>query len=837
MLRRTRPAVVRNGLTAYNQCVASPDKLVRTELPFELRTLLQTLRRQLRRYCLLSGLLGMVIAAVVTFWATTGLDLGWFAFQRIELPVGLRASLLVAMLIGALWLLFRSVVLSVWRRIHDRDLALLLERRFPEFQDRLITAVESAQGLPVSGPLTSHMIVRTVSDAGQLSRGTQSNDVFDHAPLKQRGCLAGILILSVVGMGAAAPETFPRWWNAFVRCEVVYHERTTDLEVRVVQQPGNRRLAFRRLLGERLYLHPRGNDLELELTIPEGRRPTGEPWVIPQRVRVDVQRADGTTSRTYVAPTSHRLFRYVITRLQQDIEIELLAGDFRIPQPLIVRSVPPPALDEISLQCDFPDYTRWNHLRSTARYITGSDTSLPIGTQFRLEAVCSKPLQAVRIGADDFDLSSDMDSSLLESHDGGVPIRGPCLISADGLRITADFLLMPQDASNMSMKKPQSTAEETPVTDASFSLSNNVLSITPDTTLKFSLHDRDDVMSTRPLVFRVRGIEDRPPVIGVHVDGVDSAITRRAVIPFTGSIRDDYGLQSAGFEFVVDDETHWRPRPFSSQFSKDTTEFILGLNTAASNAGRKQELFQVQPLDLTEGQTLSIALTASDGCTVGDVNVTRGDPVVYRIVSNEELLSLLYAREINLRRRFEEMIREIRQVQEDLAFHEMVARRIDSAGDEAKSEDRIGLTTCATRSGNTLRRQTNELKSILIGFDGIIQQLINNAVPPAQLSETMRQKIVVPLQEVVETDLPRADRAVSRFRVAAKARQSSGTLVTESEREVDSVVARLRQVLEDVRDMAEFHEVLSDLRALRELQKQIHQDTRRLKRQRLIDDL
>jgi hypothetical protein len=129
------------------------------------------------------------------------------------------------------------------------------------------------------------------------------------------------------------------------------------------------------------------------------------------------------------------------------------------------------------------------------------------------------------------------------------------------------------------------------------------------------------------------------------------------------------------------------------------------------------------------------------------------------------------------------------------------------------------------------------LKSILVGFDGIIQQLINNAVPPAQLSESMRQKIVVPLQQVVETDLPRADRSVSRFRVAALSQQPCEALVTESDEEVSRAIVRLKQILEDVRDMAEFHEVLSDLRALSEVQKQIHQDTKRLKRQRLIDDL
>ena len=830
-------AVARHIVSAYNAFMNFPDQNVRAELPAEIRAMFRSLRMQVRRYTLLSGMLGLVIVAAITFWTTTGLDSGWFALQRLELPVGLRAALLAVILTGTLWFLFRNLVIPLWRRIHDQDLAVLIERRFPEFQDRLITAVEGVHGLPASGPLGTHMLARTISDASQMSHVTQTNDVFNHAPLRKQGWLAGILALSIAGMGAAAPQTLPRWWNAFVRCEAVYHERTTKLEVAVIQQPGDRRIPFHTPANDRVYLHPRGNDLELELTVPDGLRPTGQPWVVPQRIRVDVRRHDGTTSRTYVSPTSGRVFRYVITRLQDDVEIELLAGDYRIPQPLIIRSVAPPVLDGITLLCNYPEYTQWNQLRTTELVVTGSETSLPIGTHFHLEALSSKPLQAVRIAADDFELSGDTESSLLKLRTGGESVRGPALVSTDGTQIAADFLLMPQDLSEKSAKDPDRSQTDTVVNEPPSVLPGHVLRIRPNTSLKFTLHDRDDVMSTRPLVFRVQGIKDRPPAIDVRVDGVDSAITRRAVIPFTGSIRDDYGLHSAGFEFAVDDETQWRPRPFSSSFSNGTTEFILGRKTGRSKSGSETELFHVQPLDLTEGQTLTIALIASDECTLGRVNTTRGDPVVYRVVSDEELLSLLYAREINLRRRFEAALREAEQVQSDLAFHKIVARRIESGGSEAKPEDQIGLTTCATRSGNTLRRQTNELKSILVGFDGIIQQLINNAVPPAQLSESMRQKIVVPLQQVVETDLPRADRSVSRFRVAALSQQPCEALVTESDEEVSRAIVRLKQILEDVRDMAEFHEVLSDLRALSEVQKQIHQDTKRLKRQRLIDDL
>ncbi|MCH2212714.1 MAG: hypothetical protein MK110_15530 [Fuerstiella sp.] len=821
--------------SAYNQDMRSSNRTIRTELPVELRALIRMLRRQMRRYCLLSGLLGLVTAAAVIFWVTTGLDFGWFALQRLELPVGLRAGLLVVMLAGAVWLLFRNLVVPLWRRLQDRDLALLLERRFPEFQDRLITAVEGVEGLTCSGPLSSQMLARTISDACQMSQNTPSSAVFKTAPLKQRSWTAGILAMSVVATGAAAPETLPRWWKAFVRCDVVYHERTTDLDVYVIQQPGDRRLAFRTLSEQRVYLHPRSNDLELEFIVPETVRRNGEPWVIPERIRVDVRRTDGTTSRTYVSPASERTFRYVVTRLQEDIEIELLAGDFRIPRPLTVRTVSPPVLDNITLQCRYPGYTQWNQLRGTELQITGSEVSLPVGTEFRLQAVCSKPLQAVRISTNEFDLSGGADTSVIEIHDGGLPIRGAGLISADGFQVMTDFVLMRKDE-----KIPAEEQDDLlykPDTEDAALYPENVLRIPPNTSLKFSLHDRDDIVSTRPLVFHVRGIEDRPPVIDVRVDGVDSAITRRAVIPFTGSISDDYGLMSAGFEFTVDDETHWRPRPFSDAFSKNATVFLLGRETIELPSVRKPELFQVQPLDLTEGQTLSIALTAGDGCAIDNVNISRGNPFVFRIVSNEELLSLLYAREINLRRRFEQALRDLEQVRNDLMLHKVVALRIESAGDEASSKDRIGLTTCATGSGNTLRRQRNEFKSILLSFDEIIQQLINNAVPPAQLSETMRRKIVVPLQAVVNTEVPKADRVLSRFRVAATERKPVLELVTESEKQISSLITRLKLVLESVKDMAEFHEVLSDLRAVHEEQKRIQEETRRLKRQRLIDSL
>ena len=785
-----------------------------------------------------------MIAAAAVFWVTMALDSGWFALQHLELPVEFRIVLLLLMLVGSVFLFCHGILIPLLRRFHDHDLAVLLERCFPEYQDRLITAVEGARGLSANGPLVAGMLTRTVSDAAMLARSTYPGDVFDPRLLRRRSWVAVLLVLSITGFGAVRPDALPRWWNAFVRCESVYHTRTTRLDVRVVAQPGDRRLSFRTENDRQVYLHPRGNDLELELTVPEGNGSSGRPWVVPDRVRVHIRRSDGTTSRTWVSANSGRMFRFVVTRLQGDVELELLAGDFRTRHPLQVRSVTPPSIDTLLLQCEYPAYTQWNQLRATEVPVAGSESALPIGTSFRIEAKSGKPLQQVRIVTDAYEITGDANASrIIRKNGNGSSTDGPAVLSEDGRTVMAAFFLTSteDEAASVADNREQSAvidpAESLP--EEASPAATRGCRIASNTSVRFFLHDTDDVLSTRPQFFRVRGIPDRPPTIDVRLVGVGNAITRRAAIPFAGSVRDDYGLRSAGFEFVVDDETQWRPRPFSEPLTRDTAEYVLGgSHSSASVSGDAFEVFRVQPLDLTEGQTLSLAVTATDGCTIGGANIARGNPLLFRIVSNEELLSLLYTREISLRRRFEEVVHELQQARDDLAFHEQVARRLENPADEdIRSEDHIGLATCATRGGNVLRRQMNELKSILLGFDGIIRQLINNSVPPARLSETMKESIVMPLEEIVEHDLPAADHTLSRFRVAAVSREPATLLVIESEQAVGQVIARLKLVLDDVKDMAEFHEALSDLKALLEGQKRVLEDTKQLRRRRLIDEL
>src|SRR5690606_18844526 len=120
---------------------------------------LSRLRRWIRRYVFLEGLAASIALACLLFWLTFGIDVAYFRISQLELPSWFRlvaAIAMAALLVGTAltWVLTRLL-----RRVRPGELALILERRFPQLNDRLITTVEF---LPRGGsPLQASMLERT----------------------------------------------------------------------------------------------------------------------------------------------------------------------------------------------------------------------------------------------------------------------------------------------------------------------------------------------------------------------------------------------------------------------------------------------------------------------------------------------------------------------------------------------------------------------------------------------------------------------------------------------------------------------------------------------------
>jgi len=151
-----------------------------------LRHVLVGLRRRIRRYVLIEGIALTICVLGTLFWASLFLEWGYFRVSNFEPPVFLRGMILlagIALTIGTagVWVISRLM-----RNMHLRSLAMVLERRFPELDDRLILAVESSESTEEAGTRMNRILTdRAINEAVDLLPGLRLGDVFDSLPLRR----------------------------------------------------------------------------------------------------------------------------------------------------------------------------------------------------------------------------------------------------------------------------------------------------------------------------------------------------------------------------------------------------------------------------------------------------------------------------------------------------------------------------------------------------------------------------------------------------------------------------------------------------------------------------
>lgn len=783
----------------------------------EIGGVLSDLRRRISRYVLVEGLALVLIAMGLVFWFTLGIDAAWFGFRKLELPGWFRAALLVLGAASLLGVFARHVVLRLARNYRERDLALVLERRFPELNDGLITAVEM-RGTPQSelSPVTGAMLGRTVERVADNIGKLPIESVFAVKPLRMAVMGAVFMLVSICGLGVASGETVQRWWNAFVLHKTDYWERDTQLRVRAIVQPGDRIREFHYLDGAFELLHPRNTDLTILI---ESNDTVDQQWVVPDRVRLDIERAAGR-KRVYLSQLDEGKFRYSIDKLNDGVEFNIQGGDYANQVPFRVRVVDAPRIDGVTLECSYPEYTAWNETHSREVLVTGTQAELPIETQFDFVATTNKRLVGFHMEVNDAELTVAGGEAVLKvsGEDGNSykttqlsPETTATLIDVESRVIRLPLLIT-------SSMNAESSVDR--------------IRIQPDSMLRFYLHDEDDIVSAEPIVLRVMGTPDAPPVVDCEREGVGDAITRRASVPISGVITDDYGIANARFEFKVDGEEDWRPHRFRTRPSDRPLEFRL---TGRDAEG--VERFNVLAVELEEGQRLTLSVYAEDADDLHGPNIGRSQKFEFRVVSNEELLSLLYSREINLRRRFEEVIRQVEEVRDDLVKHRGRFAEMDEANGADVGSIKTSIAACASRTLNSIRKNGNESRSVEAAFRDIVEELINNAVPPRSLADKMRDSIVRPLQSINERDFPGVDTGLASFKLAVERDTVSEEHINASVVAVDEMLAHMRVLLDEIKDLAELHEIVKDLKALIDAQEELREKTKALQKKKLIEKL
>ncbi len=836
-------------------------------VPGELAAVLARLKRRIRWYVAVEGTALVLVLLAVMFWASLGLDWAWFRVNRLELPVWFRAlfdvgAASVTAVAAVTWIGLRWL-----RRFRARGLALVLERRFPELDDRLITAVEIAEiDQGEYTPLGRAMINRTLRDVVEASRQIEVGDVFQKRPLRRAVALAVGLLVSIGGLAVADSSIISRWADGYLSLKESYWPRKYGLFVTVVRGPGRADAQF----ADRVYRHPRGEDLVLAVEVrPDPSRKEVEPL---ERVEVRFRQAGGS-GRAVCAKTDSRRFRHTRAALLEDLVFWVSGGDYVNRRPYRVEVVDSPTVEQLVLDCRYPDYTGMNPAeppgQRTRQHVQGIQVELPLETDVLLQARTNKYFTGMRVEFDQFRLvlavgrdgtpEAWFEQETSEGQATRKRMVDPALLLGSSGELPSRIFHLPVLLTNSATRGLEELFSDQDEQQGPLS---GPIPLPADVLLRFSVHDTDDITSRDPARLTINGIVDQPPVIETTLQGIGIEVTRIARIPISGLVQDDYGIEDVHFEYQIAAATTrvdglkgpWLKRPLSRSPQGRPREFALA--TARDDVPRDDALktseneqaawFDLRKLDPepTVGQKLVLTLVATDADDKNGPHSTRGSPIhVFSIVSNEDLQFTLIQKELNLRRRFEQVISEVERTREDLLRHR---RRVDerkaeaayreTATDVARNID-AEVINCAERSINETSKSHNETTAIAQEFGGIRDELINNGIHTPQALQRIDDGVLTPLQRINTDDYTDVEATVRAFaRVSRKGADPSAEIDAAVDA-LQTLLTRMKQVLREMQKLETYQEALKLLKQIIDEEGKLLEETREQRKRDLLKKL
>ncbi|QDT41174.1 hypothetical protein Pan241w_12340 [Gimesia alba] len=812
-------------------------------IPQEITELLNRLRGKIRRYILLEGTARLLAVIGVIFWASFLVDWAYFQLSHLELPVWFRASFVLISLAVILALAASFLLFRLMKKMRRKALALVLERRFPELNDRLATAIELHETHEPQNALTRAMLERTVHDVAEGSRDLPLEDVFDKRPLRRAFFFAFALTISILTLAIINQPAMARWAKGYLELRSDYWNRETGLIVKVIAQPGDRIKEFH----NQTYKHGLGTDLTLLVETVDGKK-------IPERVQLTYRMQNGRGGgRTVMSRMGEGRFKHTITDLLDSIQIWVSGNDFTNPEPYLVEIVETPVLDQIQLACLYPEYTGLNQTDTETgqripdlHTVQGTQISLPVNSEFEMVSTANKPITRFSFETDRFNLQLEQAAEdATTAAENFLAWKNPEGEIVQQIALTPQLLNQMRDTDGRTFRIPFKLVSENQeeVTSNAAPLPQSI-PLVADQPIRIYLEDADGLLVTEPIRLIINGIVDQPPKVDTRLTGIGKSITRKATIPIEGMITDDYGIQAARFDFLVDQDKNFRPRPFRKKPSDRPKEFTL-----QRSDDEVWERFEVLPLDLKVGQKVSLTVQAEDADNLSGPHQVHGETYHFEIVTDEELLSILYSKELNLRKRFEQIYKEVSQTRDDLAQRveqlkqaqtireKQKQGQTDPRWSETLTEIQNAVAVSADRSLYGTRKNATETASIVESFYDIREELVNNGVATAQIMGRIDDKILKPLTTIHEQDFPDVDQRLGLYRLAMEKGSDPLPEIQASIELLDAMLVRMKSVLNEMQDLLEFHEAIEMLKNLIEREKELAEETKKFRKNKLLDRL
>ena len=798
------------------------------------------LRSRIRLYVCLQGVAILIAAIGLAFWLTFGFD--WLLSRQggtgLILPLRIVAMVLIAIGLVILvveYLLHRSMV-----PMSDLSMAVLLERRFKKFGDSLMTTVElhHSQHREAFNP---DLLDRTYQDASSKATDVEVSQVFNTKPLWQAASAAMVLTLSVLIFALSASDAFGIYYQRWFGLKDVAWPRSVHLVVNGFDNNKTVKVA-------------RGGDFELSVKAflnredyPETRYPDLE---LPPALTIYSYSEGGSSSEANMraigeGKSDSRQYEHPFTSLVSSVEFDIYGGD-AVARGYRIEVVESPKLADTKLFCQYPTYTQ-----KAAQVLPASGNVLvPLGSKTVILATANKPLVRVSVVVQD----------------------------AAGNSKLVEMKIPPEQKDKTKFQFP---AGPTVPVDGELHLSDGqpTLDVDGDKTLIFTLYDEDGIHNSDPVRLTITAVPDEAPQMTIRLRGISPMITARARIPIIGDMSDDYGLDRSWFEYAIDDtpakELDFTRQPKGRNEVAVTEAFDL-LELAADKAAEKDP--QAQPpkegeADMTagllkRGQKFTLAIKGRDFYALEDKpHVTSSEKFPFEIVSEDELRTMLELRELNLRQRFEQIVSEMEQNYDSLLQMSTLKEELKpkpeekpaappgcqddpAKPEEAKPEEAPApeappaLTKEEILSERSLRVQrsmqdskknNNETLGVAQDFESMIDELSNNRIDSPDLKKRLQSDITDRLRVIAGEMFPEFDKRLALLETKLDDDAVMEPALDRALLQARTILTEMESVLDNMKRMEDFNELLTVLREIMAQQEAILKDTDRERLNQLRD--
>ena len=837
------------------------------QLDHRIRAALAALRTRIRCYVWAQGLALVVAVVGVLFWLSLGLD--WF----FEPPLWARKMLLGTALVVVATAAYRVIGRRAFVPLPDHSMAILLERQFPEFDDSLLTAVELTARPPDSNDCNRTLLESTCLAASDPLGQVRLREVFNPRPLRA-AIIAALLLAAATGIFRAfAPQAYSVWFRRTVFMSNELWPRRTILTVDGF--PGG---VARVAKGADFTVMAKADTMA---------------QLVPRSVRIDYRpegslRLDATMireGRAEVGRDRYQAYSYTFRGVLSHIDLSLRGGDASIPN-LRIEVVDAPTLVRLDAECRYPDYMG----RSPRTIPAAGVVPIPKGTEVILQAEANKRLtevqivdgehrqvvadaltrqfqetvasfrsmaQAARTARTAEHVAESLETAVaqLEQLDAEVRRRLADSSSIETVREVLDGIgsatndlrqIVAGHAKTQTLGRVENRLKESLTRLAplvSFSrFKYRLQPIDEPKELELVLRDVDGIKSNQPIRIVLSAVNDQPPQPIVRLNGIGSAITPQARLPFTGEVNDDHGVERVWLEYAVE--------------GRESRQRTLMKMEAIATQIAINEAFDVASLRLEPGQKILIAVKARDRYDLDpEPNVGSGDRWMLDVVTPEKLRAILEAREIVLRQRFETIVEDVEEIRDTLAklsFHDESSTSASVPADAAAAAepgDAVRMETPDRRRAVRLLRiqrarqngqkDSHETTGVSEGFADIRQELINNRIYTEELRIRIEQDIVAPLTGLVTDEFVQLDERLAQLETTHDDPTDTPDLRDAAIEQTDMILRTMREVLARMVELEDFNEAVQLLRSIIEEQEQLREavrERRKAKLRQLLED-